>query len=290
MERQEIKYDYDTLVISGGAIKGLILLGAAQSCIDNLLLKNVVNYIGSSAGAMIAYLLAIGYTPVEIVVYICTNRLVEYMQSFNLVAMINSEGAVTYNHIQHALEKMTLHKVGKYLTMRELHEMFGKKFICSTYNRTRQKTEYIGPDNYPDLPCLIAIRMSSNLPFLFDKFKYMGHEYYDGGISDNFPVVEAEKIGQKILGLYLMPGDNSNSPGEDSDNGFIADLFHMLFVPVMQTTLYRISQTTDKTTCIRLDQGNLRFFDFNLRSGVKLDMFSSGYQQVKKFLSAKAKI
>ena len=283
---QEKFTNYDTLVLSGGAIKALILLGTIQCAMDNLLLKDVVNYVGSSAGSMINYLLAIGYTPTEIIVYICTHRILERMQSFNLVAMINNEGAVSYAPMQETLENLTLEKVGKYLTMKELYETYGKKLICATYNKTRQMMEYIGPDNYPDLPCLIALRMSANIPMLFGKFRYMGFEFVDAGIADNFPILAGEEIGEKILGLALVP-EVSDEPDEP-DKGFLEELFSLMYVPINQSTDFRISLITQKSTVKRITHsGKLKFFDFNIRSSVKLDMFSDGYQQLKTHLSGK---
>ena len=56
--------DYDTLVLAGASSKCIVTLGAIQYAYDNFLLKNLQTYIGTSSGAMICYLLAIGYTPV----------------------------------------------------------------------------------------------------------------------------------------------------------------------------------------------------------------------------------
>lgn len=59
--------DFDTLVISGGSVNGISALGALQYLRDNEYLNNIKTYIGTSSGAFICYLLAIGYTPVEII-------------------------------------------------------------------------------------------------------------------------------------------------------------------------------------------------------------------------------
>ena len=274
---------YDVLVLSGGSHKGMILLGAIQSAIDNvdnMLLQNVTTYVGTSAGSMISYLMAIGYTPIEIMVYICTHRILERLHAFNLVAMINGDGAISYTPIQETLEKMTLDKIGKFLTMKELKDKYNKTLVCATYNKTRQIMEYISPENYPDLPCLIAVKMSSNIPMLFGRFRYMGFEYVDGGISDNFPIIEAEKYGQKILGITLRPKlETDNS--EDESEGFLEHLFVLLYVPINQSTVFRISLATKKSKIIQIPSGKLSFLNFNIRSAAKLDMFSEGYQTFK---------
>ena len=77
---------YDTLVLSGSSIKGFAFLGALQYLYENNKL-NIDNYIGTSAGAIISYLLIIGYTPIEIFLDICTNQTIEKMQHFNIVAI-----------------------------------------------------------------------------------------------------------------------------------------------------------------------------------------------------------
>ena len=73
---------HDTLVLPGGGIKGLTILGALQYCCDNFMLTDIVNYVGTSSGSMICYLLAIGYTPTDIITNICCNQIMEKMQKF----------------------------------------------------------------------------------------------------------------------------------------------------------------------------------------------------------------
>ena len=61
--------DYDTIVLSGGSIHGIIVLGCIQYMIDNNILNKINIYIGTSIGSIIAYLLAIGCTPIDIIVF-----------------------------------------------------------------------------------------------------------------------------------------------------------------------------------------------------------------------------
>ena len=61
--------DFDTLVLSGGSSKGILILGALQYAQDNFLLNKINKYIGTSVGSIICFLLLIGYTPIEIMIY-----------------------------------------------------------------------------------------------------------------------------------------------------------------------------------------------------------------------------
>ncbi len=275
--------NYDTLVLSGGSTKGIITLGALQFAYDNYLLSNINTYIGTSAGAMISYLLAIGYTPIEIIVYICKNQLMEKMQHFNIVAMINGSGAVSFSNISENLEKMTIEKIGYLPTMKDLKKDFNKRLICITYNLTEDKTEYISPDNYPELPCLIALRMSANLPLIFETFKYGNSFYIDGGISDNFGINIGDELGKKVLGILLGSGDNSNF-NKYPEMDILEFIYKIMFIPISNNIETKLENVSDKCKIIKLNYDKLKFFNFNVNSKLKLDLFSYGYSEMKKQL------
>jgi NTE family protein len=273
--------NYDTIVLSGGSVNGILIIGALQYAYDNYLLSNIKTYIGTSGGAILNFLLIIGYTPIEIMIYLCTNQLIEKLQHFNIVAMINGTGALSFSSIYEHLEKMTIDKIGFLPTIQELNDKFGKEFICVTYNLTENKAEYISCENNPNLPCLIAIKMSSNLPLIFENFKYGNNFYIDGGVSDNFPIDVGINKGNKILGIYLDHGDDNSS-----DENIIKFIYKLMFIPISQTMKHKIDNASLNKNCniIKLETyGKLSAFNFNISSIDKLELFSSGYQQIKNF-------
>lgn len=282
---EEKTAEYDTLVLSGGGVKGFCLLGGIQGGIDLGLLKNINTYVGTSIGAIIGYLLAIGYTPIEIIVALYTNRWLEKVRYFNLVAMINGNGATSFTDINEVIEKLTLSKIGRLLTLGKLKELFGKTLVCTTYNMTVCTTEYLGPHNHPDLPCLTALRMSANIPMVFDRFKYMDNYYIDGGIADNFPIVKGVEIGKKVFGIYLEIEENSFK--DDPDDGIISYFLRLLYIPMVQCVQTRIEQIKDKCTIIPITGEMRNIIEFDIKSKTRLDMFSDGYDSVKKFFADK---
>jgi predicted acylesterase/phospholipase RssA len=282
--------NYDTIVLSGGSIKGFMILGAIHYLETNYLLNNIKTYIGTSIGSIISYLLAIGYTSLEIMLYISTNQIFDKLRNFNIVAIFNGGGAISFSPIQECIEKMTINKIGKLLTMKGLYDMFGKKLICVTYNNTKDCTEYLSYINYPDLPCLTALRMSSNLPLIFDTFKYMNCDYIDGGISDTFAIKYSENFGEKILGIYIDTPDTEklclktkeNTYSLDSDKGILEYIYKLIFIPVKQAYNFKIQLTSKKCTIVRLISNiDIKVFEFNISIQNRLDLFSLGYQQIK---------
>jgi len=272
--------DYDTLVLSGGSSKGIIILGALQYAYDNFLLKKITNYIGTSAGAIICYLLAIGFTPIEILIYICTNQLLEKIQHFNIVAMINGVGAISFNNIYEHLEKMTIEKLGYIPTFLDLKEKYSQNFICVTYNITEDKTEYLSFENYPNLPCLIGLRMSANLPLIFENYKYGNSFYIDGGITDNFAIDIGDEIGKKVLGILIT--SNNENFNNHPDSSILEFIYKLMFIPISQILEYKLKNISDKCKIIKLCYDKIKFFDFNINSKIKLDLFSLGYENMKK--------
>jgi len=274
---------YDTLVISGGSTKAIIALGALQYAYDAKLLENVKIYVGTSAGAMINYLLAIGYTPIEIIVYICTYQILEKLQHFNIVAMINGSGASSFSEIHAQLEKMTISKIGYLPTFKDLHEKYNKILICSTHNLTEEKTEYLGPYTTPDLPCITALRMTANLPLIFEKYKYGESFYIDGAVSDNFPIQIGDELGEKVLGILI--GTEKSDFNDTKDSSILEYIYKIMFIPISQAIEYKISNCTENCNIIRLGYKNIKVFNFNINSTEKLEMFSMGYQQGERQLS-----
>lgn len=278
--------NYDTLVLSGGGVKGFVLLGACQGLIDSKVLENITNYVGTSIGAIICYLLAIGYTPIEIVTNVYSNKWLEKIQNYNIIGMVQGNGAASFTPIQEALEKLTLNKIGKFITMEKLYQEYGKKLYCTTYNMTVCKTEYISYENHPDMPCLTALRMSANIPLVFDRFKYLDCYYIDGGLSDNFPISKGIEIGNKVIGIFLDIQEKGLQ--DNPEDGIISYIFKLLQVPIIQSTRYRANYFSEKADIIPVCMSKLNSgVQFDVDSKLRLDMFSAGYKQVKDHITKK---
>jgi predicted acylesterase/phospholipase RssA len=273
--------NYDTLVVSGASVKGIVALGALQYAMDNHRLRNVTTYIGTSSGAMICYLLAIGYTPAEILAYICSKQIMEKMQHFNIVAMMQGLGATSFHPVQEQLEKMTMSKVADFLTLGDLRDRFGKTLICVTYNVSEGKVEYLSPESHPRLPCITALRMSANLPLIFEHYRYRSSLYVDGGISNNFPINLGDEIGAKVLGISVDPtSETTKSPDPDTD--ILEYIYRLIFVPVAEATRHKIAQASDKCKVVSVAYEKTSLFSFKVPPPQKLAMFDAGYSQMRK--------
>lgn len=273
----EVFDHWDTIVIGGGSIKGLSMLGAVQWLVDNNYLYGIKNYIGTSVGTLICYLVMIGYTPIEVIANICSRKITEKISCVDINSGLSGKGAVSFNPIQEELEKMTLEKLGTLLTMRELFNRFGKKLVCTVFNLTKNKSEYISVDTHPDIPCITAIRMSCSLPLIFEEVKYLDCYYIDGGIVDNFPFKYAKGMGKYIIGIDIKSRPNAKPLFQTN---MFEYLYQFMSIAVSNTNKHHTDLDPALHKIINIETDSIKVFNFNISTRDKLELFSQGYNQI----------
>lgn len=285
----EFLTEYDTLVISGGSMNGLGILGALQFLKDNNKLENIQNYIGVSVGSIICYLLIIGYTPIEIMVYLCTNKKIfEKLNKFDFVNAVKGEGAVSFSLIGDVIERMTVDKIGKVLLIKDIKNLYGKSFTCITYNASKSKQEIINHETCPDLPCITALRMSSNIPLIFEPYKFGDSYFVDGGLSNNFPVDIGEELGQHVIAISVKAPTTIDIEKAD----IMEYLNKMLLIVLNEASSCKNKYKRENTDIIEILCGDkaVKIYEFAIDSKMKLDFFSHGYEWAKNFFSQKKSI
>jgi len=268
----------NVLCLSGGGIKGLLLLGALQRCYDTDLMNNITTFIGTSIGSIICYLLILGYKPLEILQQVCKKKVLDIFKYPNLANITNLEGIFSYKDLANILEEMTIEKAEKIHTLSSLKKEYNKELIAVSYNLKTRSIEYLSYITHPDLPCLTAIKMSSNVPFLFGKFFYDGAYHIDGGIANNFPIIEAKKYGS-VLGIAL----NKQYPIPDKKSSILEYIYAILSVPIeeLHKIIYK-ENTTDENNIILNLNTNLFLFNFSLNDKEMYKLYKSGYLQTIK--------
>jgi predicted acylesterase/phospholipase RssA len=276
---------YDALLLSGGSVRVLSTLGALQYCYDHQLIEEIQTYCGVSAGAMTAYLLAIGYTPTELITDLCTHKVFDQIPYFDILSMMNGEGAMSFSAFQHHLERLSIRRIGYLPTLQEVHERIGKRLVIATYNYTRQELEWLTPETHPTLPCIVALIMSSCLPLLFKPFEYMNQIYLDGGILDNFPIesichqLESQlNRPVKLLGVWLQ---DDMDPHQTIPQSMIEYVYQLMTISHSHQRVRHLSFIEDykgMTDIIRIPS-DISLLQFQLTTHDKLELFSKGYDR-----------
>lgn len=263
---------YEGLVISSGAIKGFLILGFLDYIQTDIL--NVKYYCGCSVGSYICMLLSIGYTPIEIIMYLCTNDISQLFKDVNPLMLKDFYGMVDVNLMLDYIEEMIKYKIGYIPTFKTLYDNCDKILICPAYNITDNKKEYLSVETYPDMPISRACILSSNIPFLFSKVEYNGKCYIDGASFDAFPLNKlsdyTKELNCRILGVTF-----------EHQRGHNIDSFTSYVKTIVSCLTEKTYNLTDKTTVITLNF-NYGSLDFNIDTKTKLKMYIDGYNQSKK--------
>ena len=197
---------YSNLVLSGGALRAVALLGAVKYLEELDILKNIKQFIGTSAGSIISFLIIIGYKSSEIVqLLIDKSDLLTDFDFNNLTNILEDYGLDDCSRNKKILEDSLFKKIKKKsITFLELTKKFGVNFVVTGSNLTTRKTDYFNVDTYPEMNVIDALLISSCIPLIYQPIKFNDCLYIDGGIYENLPLKYLKKNSNETLGIYVQ--------------------------------------------------------------------------------------
>lgn len=115
--------------------------------------------------------------------------------------VINGYGIMDDNPYIIAVNKQIKKKYDYIPTLKELYDITGKELVVTGSCITTGESVYISHITHPDMPCTLAVDISSRVPYIFTPILYDGHLYLDGGLHDHFPLCQV-KENEKVLGIF----------------------------------------------------------------------------------------
>lgn len=285
--------DLTNLAIEGGGVKGVAYAGALQVLEANGVLPKIDKVAGTSAGSIVAALIALGYTPAE-------------MQSLMLdLDFKQFEDGSTLGGPERFFRKFGWFKGDYFLewmqcrvnertgnpnaTFADLHAdpaKFNDLFVLST-DLSRRRSQVFSFETSPDLPVAEAVRASMSIPLFFEAyaiddalFGETGAKqdlFVDGGVLDNFPIELFDKDGvnPRTLGLFLSNLDAPQNPDYkiDSFPEYARNLFEALLD--VQVNAFNNSPDDQKRTIV-IDNLGVGTTDFSLSNEMKCKLIQQG--------------
>lgn len=274
---------FDSIVLEGGGMYGFYQLGALSYLQENGYLNNLKVYSGSSVGALLCYMLIIGFSPIEILLYLLKNEITtKTKQTLNIKKILENKGIFDFSLIRNSLIDVTYQKIGKEITMSDIKKMFNKTLVICTFNYTKKVAEYITHETHPDMPCIDALQASCSIPFMFDWFDYDGYIYVDGGFVDNFPIANKNVTGN-IIGITTKRKplqQNSDAINTPNILMFMYDMFNY-------TRYKKVEEEKNIKNSYNIEipiEKDLVGLSLGLMPHDILDMFSIGYNCSKNIL------
>lgn len=190
--------EFRNLVFEGGGVKGIAYGGALTELERKNILEKVERVAGTSAGAITALLIALGYSAKETSDIIANTPFNDFSDDdfgivFDILRLIRKFGWHKGNEFYDWISRLVKEKLGKKdFTFGELHELAGKNGFRELYvvgtNLSKQVSEVYSYETTPEMQIREAIRISMSIPIYFKSVKKSDDVMTDGGVILNYAI------------------------------------------------------------------------------------------------------
>lgn len=284
---------YIDAVYSGGGIRGYALIGAQQALEENgYQMRRVA---GTSAGSIVASLVAAGYSGKEIE---------EIMINVTADDLLDKDFGTTWPFLRWILLYWTLglykgNKMEAWIdgllkkkgirTFGDLPEDKSLRIVASDIT---SGTIAVFPDDLPKyginpaaFPISKAIRMSCSIPYFFRPVKVKNKKFVDGGVLSNFPMwlFDTDHVKKKrpVIGLKLNP---DKLPQQQNEVENAVSMFAALFETMRNGHDNRYISRKHVKDIVFIAVPKEVALDFNLSKEKKYELIETGRKSAKTFL------
>lgn len=210
---------YENLVFEGGGIRGIAFGGVLKYFEEHDLMKYVKRVAGSSAGAIVAAAVSVGYNGEEIIEVLGKTNFEEFKDdSWGVVLdayrFFNQFGIYKGDKFLEWFKVLIKAKTGdEGTTFKQVYDKYGIELLITGTCLNRASTYYFNHEKWPDMPIALAVRISMSIPLVFKAIKLCTKEQkmtelgelendedgnpvmveredimVDGGLLNNYPI------------------------------------------------------------------------------------------------------
>jgi NTE family protein len=193
--------NFRNLVFEGGGVKGIAYGGALSVLQDLEIIDNILRVGGTSAGAINATLLALGYSIKDVSQIIATTNFSSFADGGSIFSKIPrlwrkfgiNKGDAFSSFLR---EKIRDRSGNPDFTFRQLAESVKEKipgykylYVIGTDLSGQKPMIFSHEANHnPDTPIWKAVRISMSIPLYFQAIRFGNSIMVDGGVTYNYPV------------------------------------------------------------------------------------------------------
>jgi len=278
---------YGALCLGCGGMKGILLLGALHEFWVRGQLSNLVYFSGSSVGALIVFMISIGYTPLELLTAMCDPYFTSQFGALNFQNLGTIMGLFPHSILRTKLEELVLLKLGYLPTFGDLLQRLHKHVIVTAYCLSETESDkckvYFNPISHPEMSVIEAVILSCNIPGIFQKAKYDNKIWIDGACTSLFPIKELQATCPEhcpILGLMLK-----NEPMDlDTPTGYFYAIMSVPFRNSLDLNGLRSTVQILEISSQQTNQTVMSSINFASSNREKISMFTFAVKQVQNII------
>jgi NTE family protein len=275
------------LALEGGGVKGLAYPGALQVMQTGG--PNIEKVAGTSAGSIVAALIALGYSPADMQ----TLMLDLDFKRFEDGSVLGGperffrkfgwfKGDYFLEWMQCRVKEQTGNPNATFADLAKDRSKFKDLSVVST-DLSRRRRQVFSNEHSPDLPVAQAVRASMSIPLFFEAF-YIDDDLFgetgarqdlfvDGGVLDNYPIDLFDK--EHTIGLFLVNKGAPKNPDYkiDSFPEYLRNLFEALLD--VQVIAFNNNHDVQERT-IQIDDLGVGTTDFSLSNEMKCKLIQQG--------------
>lgn len=184
----------ENITFSGGGTRAIAFLGVYKYLEENGYITGIKRISGTSAGAMVALLVALGIPYKNCHQILLETDITKLIDNSNIMRnvfrLLFKYGYYSFDEVVKWFSKFLDNNgvPSKRLTFRYIKEKYNRELIITGTNLNDHKVMYFCAANSPELNVLEAIKCSACIPFIFEPTTIDGKIIVDGGLLNNYPI------------------------------------------------------------------------------------------------------
>ena len=254
----------NSIVFSGGGMKGVSFLGVLKRLQEQNLLKDIKDYYGTSIGGLICLCMILNFTFEELTEFFHLH-LKSIKPCMNISNLIKEYGADNGDKLQLLISRILNFKLFSIkTTFKELHLKTEKQLNVFAVDLKDQNVVHFSHLNTPDFLVLDAVKASMSLPIIF---KPVLNRYIDGALLCNFP----KDFSQNEASTFCF-----NITSEPQEISSLFNYITNIFSCIINYQLVQRKRNCERNV-FNLDV-NIDSLDFNLSKETILEIINIGYE------------
>lgn len=283
---------YYGIALEGGGVAGTAYAGLIDVLEEMGLYDQLTHFAGSSAGSMVAGLMACRVIPSKIkdILLNLNYKQLEDNSWFifkDVYRLYNEYGWNKGDALEKVYGDILEEYVGnRHITYAQIKNKYQATLITTATDVIQGQTVYYTPENSPDMPILEGIRESASIPLFYCPIEKENTLMVDGGVLNNYPIRKLYEYlkPEQVFGAKLVNNTQASNKVRHTPQNLL-EYIRMLIDMLHDQNLKVHVRKLDWQRTISIDIGNVSATDFDLNTESKLKLIEQGQIATRSFFS-----